>query len=137
MHPIVRNILAILIGLFIGAFLNGLIIQISPSIIAPPEGFDVRTEEGLKAAMHLFEPKHFLMPFLAHALGTFVGALVAALIATSHKMIFALAIGIVFLTGGIMMVMILPSPLWYTVVDLAGAYIPVAYLAGRLATTRK
>ena len=44
--------------------------------------------------MHLFEPKHFLFPFLAHALGTFAGAWLAAFIAASYKMRFALGIGI-------------------------------------------
>ena len=31
--------------------------------------------------MHLFEPKHLVFPFLAHAVGTLVGALVAYLVA--------------------------------------------------------
>ena len=44
--------------------------MMSSSLIPPPEGADVTTLEGLKTSMHLFQPKHFLMPFLAHALGT-------------------------------------------------------------------
>jgi hypothetical protein len=63
-------------------------------------GAEVTTMEGLQEAMHLFEPKHFLMPFPAHALGTFLGALLAAKIAANHKMKFALAIGCIFLVGG-------------------------------------
>jgi threonine/homoserine/homoserine lactone efflux protein len=45
---------------------------------------------------------------------------------------FALTIGIVFLIGGIMNVMMLPSPLWFTILDLVGAYLPMAYLAWKL-----
>lgn len=63
--------------------------MISGSIIPPPEGADNTTMEGLKASMHLFQPKHFLMPFLAHALGTFGGALLTILIVTNRKMLFA------------------------------------------------
>ncbi len=37
-------------------------------------GADVTTTEGLRAALPLFEPKHFIMPFLAQALGTFTAA---------------------------------------------------------------
>ena len=48
--------------------------MMSSSIISPPKGVDVTTMEGLKAYLHLFEPKHFIFPFLAHALGTFAGA---------------------------------------------------------------
>lgn len=55
--------------------------MVSSSIIPPPIGVDNTTVDGLKTGIHLFLPKHFLFPFLAHALGTFVGALLAALIA--------------------------------------------------------
>jgi hypothetical protein len=58
--------------------------------------------------------------------------LVAALIAANHKMLFALVIGAFFLAGGIGNVLLLPSPVWFTVVDLAGAYFPMAWIAGKL-----
>lgn len=132
MHPILRNILAIIAGIVFGSLVNGAIIMVSGNIITPPAGVDLTTEEGLKAGMYLMEPKHFIFPFLAHAIGTFVGAYIAARIATK-KIILAMVIGGVFLTGGIWMVMIVPSPIWFTIVDLAGAYLPVAYFAGRIA----
>ena len=77
------------------------------------------------------------MPFLAHALGTLVGAYIAATIAVNHKMKFALVIGGWFLLGGIVNIFMLPSPIWFTVVDLAGAYIPMAYIGGKLAIKKK
>jgi hypothetical protein len=137
MNPIVRNILAVIAGLVVGGAVNMGIIMISGSIIPPPEGVDNTTMEGLKAGMHLFQPKHFILPFLAHALGTFVGALLAAIIAATHKMKFALSIGIFFLVGGIANVIMLPSPTWFTVVDVAGAYIPMSYLAGKLVVKKQ
>jgi hypothetical protein len=80
------------------------------------------------------EPKHFLLPFLAHSLGTLLAAWITALIVPNHKMKYALAIGAFFLVGGIMNSIELPSsPLWFTIVDLVFAYIPMAYLAGRFA----
>ena len=85
MNPIVRNVLAVITGVILGSVVNMGIIMLSSSIIPPPEGADLTTEEGLKASMHLMQPKHFIMPFLAHALGTFVGAFVAAIIAISNK----------------------------------------------------
>ena len=132
MNPIIRNILAVIAGVVIGSAVNMGIITISGSIIPPPDGADVTTMEGLKESMHLFQPKHFILPFLAHALGTFAGAFLAALIATTHKMKFALGIGIFFLIGGIYMTFMLPSPTWFTILDLVGAYIPMAYFAGKL-----
>lgn len=137
MNPILRNVLAVLAGLIVGGAVNMGIITLSGSIIPTPNGADVTTMEGLKATMHLFEPKHFLMPFLAHALGTLVGALIAALIAASHKLRLALVIGVVFLAGGIQMVMALPSPLWFSITDIVGAYIPMAYLGAKLVTKKR
>jgi uncharacterized membrane protein HdeD (DUF308 family) len=51
--------------------------------------------------MHLFEPRHFIKPFLAHALGTLAGALAAYLIAATCKAPIAYVIGAVFLCGGV------------------------------------
>jgi hypothetical protein len=132
MNPILKNIAAVVAGLIAGSAVNMGIIMISGSVIPPPDGADVTTMEGLQEAMHLFEPKYFLMPFLAHALGTFAGSFLAAKIAVNHKMKFALAIGCIFLAGGVINVILLPSPLWFTFTDLLLAYFPMAYLGGKL-----
>mgnify|MGYP001764453741 CR=1 FL=1 len=132
MKPIIKNILAVVTGIIVGGAVNMGIIMISGSIIPPPEGVDNTTMEGLKAGLHLFQPRHFIFPFLAHALGTFVGSLLAANIAATHKMKFALSIGIFFLAGGIGNIIMLPSPLWFTIVDLVGAYLPMGFIAGKL-----
>lgn len=137
MNPILRNILAVIAGALVGSIVNMAIITVSGSVIPPPEGADVTTMEGLQASLHLFEPKHFIMPFLAHALGTMVGAWLAARIATTRKITCAMVVGGLFLVGGIGNVLMLPSPLWFTVVDLVGAYIPMAYLGGKLAMRSK
>lgn len=132
MNATLKNILAVVLGLIVGSVVNMGIIMISSSIIQPPSGADVTTMEGLKESIHLFEPKHFLFPFLAHAIGTLAGAFLATLISASHKMKMALLIGIFFLIGGITNVIMLPSPAWFTVLDLAGAYIPMAWLGYKL-----
>ena len=133
MNPVIRNILAVVAGFILGSIINMGIITVSSSIIPPPEGADVTTMEGLKASIHLFQPKNFIMPFLAHALGTLAGAFLAAYIAVSHKLNVALGIGILFLLGGIANVVMLPSPMWFNALDLVCAYIPMAYLGGKLA----
>ena len=136
MNPILRNILAVLAGLVVGSVVNMSIIEISGSIIPPPAGFDTRTEDGLKASMHLLEAKHFIFPFLAHALGTFIGALFTSMIAATNKMKLALLIGLFFLAGGIWMVTIIPAPIGFAIADLLLAYIPCAWLGSRLITKK-
>lgn len=134
---IIRNSLAIIIGIVLGSIVNMAIITVSGSIIPPPNGADVTTMEGLKLSLPLFEPKHFILPFLAHALGTFSGALIAAIIAATHKIKFAMAIGIFFLIGGIVNIYLLPSPIWFSILDLAGAYIPMAFIAGKFVVKKE
>lgn len=129
---ILRSILAVIAGAVIGGFANGFLIKISGSIIPPPPGVDTQTEEGLKAGIHLFEPKHFLFPFLAHAVGTLIGAIVASLISKDEKGRPAYIVGTLFLVGGIMMVAMIPAPIWFSAADLILAYIPMAYLANKI-----
>lgn len=133
MNPIVKNILAVVAGLTIGSVVNMLIIMVSGSNIPPPEGGDITTMEGLKATMHLFEPQNFIFPFLAHALGTLVGAFVAAKIAASRKMLMALIVGLFFLIGGTINIVLLGGPMWFTALDIIVAYMPMAYLGFLLA----
>jgi hypothetical protein len=133
MNPIIKNILAVVAGVIIGSVVNMLFVNLGPMLIPPPEGADITTMEGLKETMHLFKPQNFLFPFLAHALGTLVGAFVAAKFAANNKMKFALGIGALFLIGGIYIAFQLPSPTWFTVLDLVVAYLPMGWLGGRLA----
>jgi hypothetical protein len=133
MNPVVKNILAVVAGVIVGSIVNMGIIMISGSIIPPPEGGDITTMEGLKETMHLFEPKHFIFPFLAHALGTLVGAFVATKIAATRKMLMALIIGLFFLIGGTVNIAMLGGPMWFTALDIIMAYMPMAYLGWMLA----
>lgn len=45
------------------------LVLIGPHLILPPAGVDVSDAQSLKASIHLLQPKHFVFPFLAHALG--------------------------------------------------------------------
>lgn len=134
MKRVFRLVLAVITGLFIGSVVNMALVMLSGHVIPPPAGVDTTTTEGLKAAMPLFEPKHFLFPFLAHAVGTLVGAFIATLATPGRTCGPAWGVGAFFLIGGIATVAMLTSPLWFTVVDLAFAYLPMAWLGHRLAT---
>lgn len=133
MSRFLRMLLAVVLGFVLGSIVNMGLIMVSGKIIPPPAGADVTTMEGLKAALHLFEPKHFLFPFLAHALGTFVGALVAALVAPGKSAIPAWIVGGLFLLGGIANTFMLPAPGWFIAVDLLLAYPPFTWLGLALA----
>ena len=134
MSPFLRNFLVIFGALLAGSFLNMGLVMLGPSLIPPPAGADMTTMEGLKAAMPSMEPKHFIFPFLAHALGTLLAAYIASrfTIETMRDRSW-IVIGAVFLVGGITNVMTLPSPMWFNILDVAGAYLPLAWLGRWLA----
>ena len=132
MSNVLRNVLAVLAGLVIGSIVNMALITLGPSLIPPPAGVDLTTPEGLNKGIHLLQPRHFVMPFLAHALGTLAGALAAYLIAGSYKARIAYAIGALFLLGGVAASFMIPAPAWFIALDLVAAYLPMAWLAIRI-----
>ena len=125
----VRNILAVVAGLVVGIVVNMAVLALVQALVPPPAGVDVSTPEGLAAGIHLFEPRHFLSPFLAHVLGTFAGAFTAFLVAGSRKDLLAWVIGVLFLAGGIAAAFMIPAPAWFIAADLVLAYLPMAWLA--------
>ena len=132
MNPILKNILAVIAGWIGGSIINMTFVKIGHALI-PIEGIDPNSMTELAAVMPTLEFKYFIFPFLAHALGTLVGAIIAGLIAVSQKMKFSLAIGVLFLLGGIMVNYMLPGPTWFAATDILLAYIPMAWLGGKIA----
>ena len=132
MHPFIKSGLAVLAGIFVGGIVNFGIIILSSSIIPPPNGVDVSNIESIKTNIHLYKPIHFLFPFLAHALGTFSGAVLAIKISKQTKIAYMVAL--VFLYGCISMITQVSSPIWFTVLDLGLAYIPMAWLATKISS---
>lgn len=136
MSSSIRNIMAVVIGIVVGGAVNMGLIMISGSVIPPPEGVDVTSVDSLAENMHLFEPRHFFMPFLAHAVGTIAGAFLAAKIAARHHLNFAIAVSIFFLLGGIANAFMLPAPAWFVIIDLLLAYIPMGWLGAKWAGSK-
>jgi len=122
MNPIVKNIIAVIAGILGGGMVNGGLIEL---------GYKIYPVEGLDMLSHSVE--YFIFPFLAHALGTMSGALVAGWMAADHKMRYALIVGAVFLMAGIAACFIISAPLWFIVTDLLLAYIPMAWIGGSIA----
>jgi hypothetical protein len=90
---------------------------------------DVSKVETMQASIHLFEAKHFLFPFLAHAIGALVGSLLAFVAAGSRRAAMAYTVSALFLAGGIAASFMIPAPTWFKALDLTVAYLPMAWLA--------
>ena len=135
MRGFLKGLLAVVLGFIAGSAVNMGLILLGTQLVPPPAGVDTSTAEGLKAAMPLLQARHFLFPFLAHALGTFAGALVATWAVGRVDRLPALLIGLLFLMGGIASCFMLPAPRWFEVLDVLLAYLPFAWLGYLL--TRK
>ena len=130
---IVRNIVVVLIAVVAGSLLNIGTLLIGNVVVPLPEGTDPMDPVSLAAAIPSFTTGHYIFPFLAHALGTFLGAWIAAKFCTSRALLFAMGIGAWFLFGGALNAITLPAALWFEIGDLIFAYLPIAWLAWRLA----
>ena len=132
MNKTLKNILILVVAFIVGSLVNMAIIMISSSVIPVPEGVDPNDLESVRANMHLYQPKHFIFPFLAHALGTLVAAIIVARWVAGKKKLWTGLIGGLFLAGGITAATMVPAPTWFVVVDLVLAYLPMAWLGGKL-----
>lgn len=133
MNPILRNVIAVILGLVFGSVVNGMIINFSGVIIPFPEGYDYSTPESMRETFHLLEAKHMILPWIAHALGTLIGAFWASKFSASKHYSMAMIVGIFFLLAGISMVyMVKVQPMWFTLTDLLLAYLPMAFIGWKI-----
>ena len=129
---LLRNILAVIVGVILGGLVNLALVTAGPHLVPPPAGVNMGDAKSLAENIHRLEPRHFIFPFLAHALGTLVGALNAHVAAATRRSVPSYVVGGVFLAGGIAAANLIPAPLWFIVLDLVGAYLPMAWLATKL-----
>ena len=132
MNSAVKNMLAVIAGILGGGMINMAIIMLGPFLVPPPEGVNMADTESLQQSAHLLTTAHFIPPLLAHAIGTFCGALFCYLLAFKHKAPLAFIVGVFFLLGGITAASMIPSPMWFLILDLGFAYLPMAWLAVRV-----
>lgn len=98
------------------------------------QNVDPNNMDSLSQFMATAEAKYFLFPFLAHALGTLLGAVVASVIAAENtKITMAYVVGGLFFLGGIAVNYLITGPVWFIALDLIAAYFPMAWLGGTIA----
>ncbi|MFM8476643.1 MAG: hypothetical protein ACKOEO_12715 [Planctomycetaceae bacterium] len=132
MKSLFRNILVCMVGLFAGGLINMLLVATGPLLIPVPAGLDMSTPEGIRRSLPELPVVNFLFPWLAHAAGTLSGACIASRFAAGGSAWPAMVIGLVFLSGGLAMILIVGGPGWFLAVDLLLAYIPMAWLGHSL-----
>lgn len=131
-----RNILAVIIGLVVGGIFNMAIIQINTLFLfAAPEGMDVNDSAQFNRYLATLPALAFVVVILAHLMQSFVGGWVAARFGQSRPMLLALIVGALSLAGGIMAMMMFKGPSWM-IIELP-LYLVVAAFAGSIEKKRR
>ena len=60
MNPVIRNILAVVIGIVVCMGVNGGIIAMSASVIPPPSGVDVNDMESIRRELRICSRRSIL-----------------------------------------------------------------------------
>lgn len=134
---ILRNFCAVVVGLILGSIVNMVIVMLGPTFIPLPEGVDMSDPSQFAENLQKLQPRNFLAPWLAHALGTLVGAFAAAKLSVDRGWFLAIVVSCVFLMGGVAMVVGYGGPIWFAVVDLGFAYLPMGYFGAKVALKRR
>lgn len=127
----VKNILAVVAGVIGGAIVIWLLEALGHLIVPPPEGMDILDIESVRKHMTELPLISFIMVLVAYAAGSLTGGMLASGIAEKMKMRQALIAGVVLQFMGIINLILVPHPLWFTIVSLL-LYLPLAYLGGRI-----
>jgi len=130
-----RSLLACLAGLVLGSVVIGVVEFVGHQIYPPPAGIDPRDPESIRRAMETISMGALLVVLVAWAIGSVVGGLVAARLAPRQPMRCALIVGAMLLLAGIANLIMLPHPLWFSIVAVL-LFLPAAWLGGRLARAK-
>lgn len=128
MNVTLRNSLSVVAGAVGCLVLNGVLLGLLMKVNPPPAGFDPDDV----ATYALLQAPHLVSPFVAHAVPSLLGGLLAAVLAASRRVALALVVGGLHLLGGVAAAVMIPAPAWFTALDLVAAYLPMAWLGGRL-----
>ena len=128
MKTLLVKTVAILLGCIVGMITMMLTHLLFFQLIPLPDGTTFGTPAQIAESVSKFELKHYLNPFIAHCMGTFIAAVTGGLIAFSYRRHTIAIIGLLFLIAGILNSFDIPAPLWYDALDLIFCYMPMAWL---------
>lgn len=108
----------VLCGCVMGIFLVFSIEHLAHNLYPLPEDISKDELAVLEEWLQEISPIVFFMIILAHSIGTFVGTLVAVLIADKKAWLIGFIVSCIFFVFGIVNILMVKYPLWFTVIDL-------------------
>jgi hypothetical protein len=133
---ILRSVLAVVLGLFVGFVFIMAIQMLSMVVNPPPPGLDFNNPEAMKQYIATLPTGAFVLVLASYAVGTFAGAFVTVWVARRAPLVHGLILGGLFLLAAIQNMRTLPHPVWFQIVALA-LFLPVAWLGASCAPSRR
>jgi hypothetical protein len=130
-----RSLLAIVAGLITAMLVIFGVEAAGMLLFPPPVGMRLETEADLARLVAMSSPAAKAWLVFGWALGSFVGAWVAARISVRHRRIAALAVALFIVAGTVMNAMVIAHPMWMNLLGLL-LPVPLALLAARLVGPR-
>lgn len=130
-----RTILAVIAGLIIAMVVMLSVEFLSMQVSPPPPGFTLDNQADLARLVEMASPASKALVVLGWALASFLGGWVAARLSRQHRLVAALAIGVLIVIGVVFNTANIPHPLWMTVLGVL-LPMPLAFAAARLASRR-
>ena len=130
MNPKLRTILAVVVGILVGAIVIFAVELFSPH--QPPADLDINDKAKFAEWVKTLPFSAFFILLLAYFLGSVVGGWVTNLVAGGRYRP-ALVTGLGLFVAGVMNLIAVPHPLWFAIVSSL-TYFAGAWIGGRLAT---
>ncbi len=131
----VRIIIGVIAGLVIGVLVIYAIESLGHRLYPLPPGVDLEHPEAMGEWIETLPAGAFAIILAAFVGGSFAGGLVSTLIARDRP-VPALLVGGLLTVAGIANVMMIPHPLWFTIVSVL-VYLPAAWLGARVVPLRQ
>ena len=131
MKPILRSILAVLLGAIAAGFLILAVEMLGTRLFPFPPGTDVDNPDALRAAMSHIPTGALLLILFGWIVGTFAGAWVAARVAGRAPIGHGLVIGVLYLAAAVANMLAIPHPVWFWALGVV-VFLPAAYLGARV-----
>ena len=126
-NAMVRNVLSVIAGVVVAMAFIFLVEGIMGVIYPPIPGTDLSNRETVRHLLDNVPRMVFLWLLIGYGVGSFAGGLVATLASFRQSILPALIVGAIVTIGGVMDLIDICHPLWFSITSLA-LYIPFALL---------
>lgn len=127
-----RSVVGVVLGLIAGFVVVGVVEGASSFVYGSPQGFDFSDTKALREFVGNLPVGAFFFIIAAHVLGSFTAAMTCSAIVRTRWLTCSLIVGSVLLVAGVANLVMIPHPLWFSIVDVL-VYLPSAIAGGKVA----